>query len=432
MPNRLHEALVYRAHGFHPIPFYPHSKTPAFDEGEIFRYRERVPSVAELRAMFTDPERNVGLITGVGGLVVLDIDGEEGRDSLRRCGEVPPTPMVQTGDGFHAYFRSEQTIPTRTKIKPGLDIISEDWQVLAPSSVHPDGPTYAWQSSHALSDLELAKPPSWLLELVARPATPHTIDSLPSDVDRSSLLSLPPPPLPDCISNLGASNQKSRLLALKGRLLAPSTLDMFGGWPQILENVDVNLACARYVGLLTVDVGKRFPCVLPGHSDARPSARLYWNVKSAQASMTLKYCDNHYESGEFWYSLADVLASRNYGAVVRLKGPETTVWQLRLLIMSGVLLPYPVTARLLPLDAPRHVKQVYTGFLDLLRAKWLHTPGDPTPFTWSFAAAWCGMRSAGYVVSAIKWLLKEGYLQQVGTHRPKHGRKMTLFLPGKL
>jgi hypothetical protein len=76
------------------------------------------------------------------------------------------------------------------------------------------------------------------------------------------------------------------------------------------------------------------------------------------------------------------------------------------------------------------VKQVYTGFLDLLRAKWLHTPGEPTPFTWSFAAAWCGMRSAGYVVSAIKWLLKEGYLRHVGVYRPAHGRKMAVFLPG--
>ena len=145
--------------------------------------------------------------------------------------------------------------------------------------------------------------------------------------------------------------------------------------------------------------------------------------------MTLKYCDNHYESGEFWYSLADVFASRNYGSVVRLRGPETAAWQLRLLILSGVLLPYPVPSKPLPIDVPRHVKQVYTGFLALLAAKWLHTAGDPTPFSWTFAAAWCGMRSAGYITSAMKWLLKEGYITQVGTYRPTHGRKMALFLP---
>jgi hypothetical protein len=419
MPNRLHEALAYRANGLHTIPFYPHSKTPAFAEGEILPYRRKAPSTAQLRDMFSDPERNVGLITGAGGLVVLDIDGKEGRQSLQRCGEIPLTPMVQTSeaDHFHAYFRSEQDIPTRIKVLPGLDLIGTDWQVLAPSSVHPDGPVYRWQSARALADLELAKPPRWLLELAA---LPHELTE--------------PPTRDEVHAHFRASNQKSRLLALgSGRLLAPSSLDAYGGWPQILENVDINLACARYLGLLSAEVGKRFVCILPGHSDARPSARLYWNTKESnpQASMTLKYCDNHYESGEFWYSLADVFASRSYGEVRRLKGPETTAWQLRLLIAAGVLLPYLVRARSLPDYAPHYVRQVYDGFLDLLRAKWLHTPFEPSPFTWTFAAAWCGMRSTGYVVNGIKWLLKEGYLRHVGFHRPEHGRKMMLFLPGE-
>jgi hypothetical protein len=330
------------------------------------------------------------------------------------CPPYPRRPRCSPSADFTPTFG-----PTRTKALPGLDILGDDWQVLAPSSTHEDrAHVYTWAPGHRLSDLDRAKVPDYFYELV-RPSLP-----VPTTLSDTA----------DCARNLGASNQKSRLLALSGRLLAPritpTSLDAYGGWPEILVNADVNLYCARYLGSLVVDVGKRFPCVLPGHSDARPSARLYWNVKSPQASMTLKYCDNHYESGEFWYSLADVFASRNYGAVVRLSGPETTVWQLRLLIAAGVLLPYPIVGRALPPDTPRQARQVYNGFLDLLRAKWLHTPGDPTPFTWTFAAAWCGMRSAGYVVGGLKWLIKEGYLVQVGTHRPAHGRKMGLFLPG--
>jgi hypothetical protein len=61
MPDRLYEALQYRKLGFHPIPFYPHSKSPAFAEGEILQYRTKVPSDRELLAMFRDPKRNVGL-----------------------------------------------------------------------------------------------------------------------------------------------------------------------------------------------------------------------------------------------------------------------------------------------------------------------------------------------------------------------------------
>ena len=392
MLDRLHEALVYKAHGLHPIAFYPHSKTPAFEAGAIQQYRAKVPTTFQLREMFRDPARNVGVITGAGGLTVLDIDGAEGQASIRRCGEVPETPMVQTSDPdhFHAYFRSNQEIPTRIKVLPGVDIIGTDWQVLAPSSVHPDGPIYHWQTGHGLSDVELAPPPKWLLELAALAPEHHEEANA------------------GCNGNLGASNQKSRLLALSGRLLAPTDLSAYGGWPQILSNELVNLSCARYLGLLDVEVGKRFVCRLPGHSDMRTGARLYWNVKSELASMTLKYCDNHYESGEFWYSLPDVFASCNYGEVRRLSGVETTVWQLRLLIAAAVLLPYPVRAKSLPSDVPRHIKQLYNGFLDLLRAKWLHTPGEPTPFTWRFAAAWCGMHSAGSIVKGMQWLLKRG------------------------
>jgi hypothetical protein len=419
MNVREREAKVFRGMGLHPIAFYPHSKTPAFAEGEIIPFRTRKPTDAELRDMFSDPQRNIGLITGPGHLAVLDVDGDEGTQSLQRLPELPDTPTVLTQRGFHKYFWADEPIATRIKVLPGLDLLGNDWQVLAPSSIHLNQMhTYTWAPGKRLTDLDRAKLPAYFYD-IAQPSHPLA-STLPDTAD--------------CIGNLGASNQKSRLLALSGRLLAPrftpTTLDTYGGWPEILTYSEVNLQCARYLGLLSVDVGRRFPCVLPGHSDTRTSARLYWNVKSPVASMTLKYCDNHYESGEFWYSLADVFASRNYGEAVRLKGPETTVWQLRLFIAAGVLLPYPVVARILPPDVPRHVKQAYDGFLDLLRAKWLHTPGDPTPFTWTFAAAWCGMRSAGYVVGAIKWLLKEGYLRQVGTHRPTKGRKMMLFLPG--
>jgi hypothetical protein len=65
--------------------------------------------------------------------------------------------------------------------------------------------------------------------------------------------------------------------------------------------------------------------------------------------------------------------------------PEMAVWQLRLLLAAGVLLPYPVHAATLPLKTPRHIRRVYDGWLDLLRTKWLHTPGEATAFTWAFA-----------------------------------------------
>jgi hypothetical protein len=210
----------------------------------------------------------------------------------------------------------------------------------------------------------------------------------------------------------------------------PSSLGVFGGWPDILRVPEVNIRCAGFLGLLTVEIEKKFRCVLPGHDERHPSANLHWDVKGPAHTGTLKYHDWHAKSGPSWYSLADVFASRGYGEAVRLKGPETTVWHLRLLVAAGVLAPYPVKARLLPREVTRGVLRVYEGFLELLRCKWLHTPGEPTPFTWRFASSWCGMHSAARIMDAVKWLLKHGYLRPVGIYRPPHGRQMTLFLPG--
>jgi hypothetical protein len=69
------------------------------------------------------------------------------------------------------------------------------------------------------------------------------------------------------------------------------------------------------------------------------------------------------------------------------------------------------------------VSKVFEGFLLLLGCKWLRTPGAPTPFAWRFAADWCHI-SERHSGESIQWLLREGYIRQVG----KHGGT-TLFLP---
>jgi hypothetical protein len=52
------------------------------------------------------------------------------------------------------------------------------------------------------------------------------------------------------------------------------------------------------------------------------------------------------------------------------------------------------------------------------------TPQAPAPFSWRFAAAWCGLgaRQAG---AALRWLLAQGVIQKVGTHQ-----RTALFAPG--
>jgi hypothetical protein len=417
--DRLHEALVYRAHGLHPIPFYPHSKTPAFDEGEIFPFRERPPTAAELRRWFAHGDCNVGLITGAGGLVVLDIDGDPGRQSIKGL-PLPATPTVRTADGFHAHFHANEQLPTRIKILPGVDILADNWQVLMPSSIHPDGAVYAFEEGATLADLDRATVPPWVMELVQTGFDPTTTvsDGVPVSFRRESLLGL------SVESFLGPAEY---LLVPQ---TFPATIDALGGWPDLLRREDVNLRCAAFLGLLSVPIGGKFACVLPGHPTDRRAASVYWDAFGKAPTFMLKYRDWHYATGAQCYNQADVFAAKVYGTARQLRGPETTVWQLRLLLAAGVVLPYPVKAPVLPRDTPRAIRRVYDGLLDLLRAKWLHTPDEPTAFSWRFAAAWCGMHSTRQVVEAMQWLITHGYVRQVGSHRSSTGRKMALFVPG--
>jgi putative DNA primase/helicase len=218
----LQEALAYRRRGFSVIPLLPRRKEPALAKGTIVRYREEAASERTLRHWFAEEERNVGIITGcVSCLVVLDVDGDAGRQSLRGL-QMPPTPVVLTGRGHHVYFRHPGgQVDSAIKGMPGVDILAEKRYVVAPSSIHPDGLIYEWHEFLPLTHTDLALPPPWLIELLhtlskIQPASTH---AAPRATHRSvmrkrllpSLPILPPHDLPG-----GASKAHMFLLAPPG------------------------------------------------------------------------------------------------------------------------------------------------------------------------------------------------------------------------
>jgi putative DNA primase/helicase len=150
----LQEALAYRRRSFSVIPLWPRRKEPALAKGKIVRYRKEAASERTLRRWFAEEERNVGIITGsVSRLLVLDVDGDTGRQSLRGL-QMPPTPVVLTGRGHHVYCRHPGgQVGSAIKGMPGVDILAEKRYVVAPSSIHPDGPIYEW---HEFLPLTLA------------------------------------------------------------------------------------------------------------------------------------------------------------------------------------------------------------------------------------------------------------------------------------
>jgi hypothetical protein len=146
------------------------------------------------------PGANVAVRTG-NGLVVLDVDGDDGAESLRalerRHGELPPTVSVVTGGGGqHFYFTCSAPVRNSAgRLGSGLDIRGDGGYVIAPPSVHASGRAYEWDNDP--DDVELASLPAWLLEPVAgvRKRTPpgewvRMLQGIPSGERNHSLARL--------------------------------------------------------------------------------------------------------------------------------------------------------------------------------------------------------------------------------------------------
>lgn len=177
MRSVLEEALGYEARGMSVIPVHTVSPSGKCSCGSS---RCKSPGKHPRGAWRTNQERrlspgelsealggggNVGIVTGpVSGVAVLDIDGEEGMQSLAAAGfpfeELPVTPAVRTGGGgVHLYFRypAEGDVRTASGVLPKVDIRGLGGFVVAPPSSHRSGGRYEWVEGRGLDDVPLAE-----------------------------------------------------------------------------------------------------------------------------------------------------------------------------------------------------------------------------------------------------------------------------------
>ena len=130
------------------------------------------------------PNANIGIVTGsISRLLVLDIDGEEGRQSLKIASNDAPinTPVARSSRGKHYYFRANRIFRTCTGILPGVDVRCEGGLIVAPPSVHPSGRVYEWEKS--IFDFGLEDTPEWLSEiLIEKESKDKTKDNAKSSV----------------------------------------------------------------------------------------------------------------------------------------------------------------------------------------------------------------------------------------------------------
>lgn len=134
------------------------------------------------------PDANIGIATGEdAGVVVLDIDGRTGWESLSRLvarfGELPATWGVTTGGGgWHVWFAhpNVRVANSAGSLGPGLDVRGAGGYVVAPPSIHLSGNAYRWSSRGHPSKVTLSPPPDWLTRLIGgRAETPGRFQRAP-------------------------------------------------------------------------------------------------------------------------------------------------------------------------------------------------------------------------------------------------------------
>jgi hypothetical protein len=90
------------------------------------------------------PDANIGIATGPSGLVVLDIDGEDGLALFKElAGNPTETLLAKTGrpKGLHLYYQGTG-IPSSQVKGEHFDVRGATGYVVAPGSVHENGTVY--------------------------------------------------------------------------------------------------------------------------------------------------------------------------------------------------------------------------------------------------------------------------------------------------
>jgi hypothetical protein len=171
MNSILEAALGYSARGWNVFPCVYPTKRPVY----LGSWKLATTNPATIRRIFGgSTEYNIAIRTGLASRVwVLDVDDRHGGfDSLadleRRYGPLPATRRCRTANGVHLYWRTEIPIEgSPGRVGSGLDAQGESRYVIAPPSVHPDGPIYTWENHEPP-----AIAPDWLIKLTRKPPPP--------------------------------------------------------------------------------------------------------------------------------------------------------------------------------------------------------------------------------------------------------------------
>lgn len=151
--NALEDAYRYLEYRWNPIPLAERSKRPIV-EWKI--YQEQRVTREDVKRWFKDTNNNIGIVTGkISNLVVIDCDNQDALDwyyfNTNHSGRSVITPK-----GLHFYHTYA---PSRNRQKDGLDVRSDGGYIVAPSSIHPSGAVYDWDTTDEMTPFN----PEWFM-----------------------------------------------------------------------------------------------------------------------------------------------------------------------------------------------------------------------------------------------------------------------------
>lgn len=162
-------ALRYARHGWPVFPCRPRGKTPCTAHG----LKDATTDLGMVEGWWmTWPDANVAIRTGrSSGLLVLDVDGDDGAESLRTLerehGELPATATVATPRGGQHYYFAHPGGEIRNSasaLGARLDVRGDGGYVLAPPSVGANGHSYQPDQRAPIADA-----PGWLRDRLTPP-----------------------------------------------------------------------------------------------------------------------------------------------------------------------------------------------------------------------------------------------------------------------
>ena len=164
-------ALWYAKKGYSVIPVQPQGKKSLIDWAP---YQQKKATIKEVISWWQKwPQANIGIVTGaVSGILVLDIDGWEGEQTIRYKGLFCPATMKSRtgGGGWHYVYRhpgfecKNYVRQAGETLLRGLDFLGDGDYIVVPPSIHRSGNRYKWSASPG--EATPVDPPEWLLELI--------------------------------------------------------------------------------------------------------------------------------------------------------------------------------------------------------------------------------------------------------------------------